>query len=53
MAQVMGWISVGSVCLLVGGTPLYIAVPEIRARPPEPKPGRSAAIPSDAANSAA
>ncbi len=53
IAQVMGWISIGSVCLLVAGTPLYIAVSEFRARAPKTKSVRAPAVDPSTATSAA
>ncbi len=53
VAQVMGWISIGSVCLLVAGTPLYIAVSELRARAPRDKPVRASVSANSTVASAA
>ena len=40
----MGLISIGSVCLLVAGTPIDIAAAELRARKPKAKTTRSAVV---------
>ena len=43
----------GSVCLLVAGTPIYIAAAELRARKPKAKTPRSAVVESQTAASVA
>ena len=53
IAQVMGLISIGSVFLLVAGTPIYIAAAELRARKPKAKTPRSAVVESQTAASVA
>lgn len=53
IAQVMGLISIGSVCLLVAGTPIYIAAAELRVRKPKTKKTRAVVVESHAAASVA